>query len=39
MSHYKNFKTVVYIPAQVAASFDKDRLEQEYRKSRESGLR
>lgn len=31
MSHYKNFKTVVYIPAQVAASFDRDHLEQEYR--------
>ncbi|MCR5177926.1 MAG: hypothetical protein K6C95_02965 [Lachnospiraceae bacterium] len=30
MSHYENFKTVVYIPAQVAASFTNDTLQRDY---------
>ena len=30
MGHFKNFKTVVYIPAQVAASFDEEKLEKDY---------
>ena len=28
--HYKNFKTVVYIPAQVAAEFTKEKLDEDY---------
>ncbi|MBR3103349.1 MAG: hypothetical protein IKH46_05955, partial [Lachnospiraceae bacterium] len=28
--HYQNFKTVVYIPAQVAAKFSKEKLEKDY---------
>ena len=28
--HYQNFKTVVYIPAQVAARFSKEKLEKDY---------
>lgn len=28
--HYKNFKTVVYIPAQVAAEFDREKLDKDY---------
>ncbi len=28
--HYRNFRTVVYIPAQVAAAFTTERLEKDY---------
>ncbi len=28
--HYRNFKTVVYIPAQVADAFTKEKLSEEY---------
>ena len=31
MGHFKSFKTVVYIPAQVAAAFTRESLEEEYR--------
>ncbi len=30
MGHFQNFKTVVYIPAQVAAGFTRESLEQEH---------
>ena len=30
MGHFKNFKTVVYIPAQVAKAFTEDKLKSDY---------